>query len=101
MGNHPNDLNGQDKPHAPGDAALEQVVERLREVTEKVEGLTLAVQSRDVIGQAKGILMERYGISGDQAFEVLASVSSTTNTKLHQVAADLIVTRTLRGLPQQ
>lgn len=82
-------------------AALDRVTERLREVTERVEHLTIAIENRDVIGQAKGILMERYGLSGDQAFEVLVSVSSTTNTKLHQVAADLITTRTLRGFPQQ
>lgn len=102
MGNDPNDANDPDSPDAPEhNAALEQVAERLRDVTEKVEHLTLAVQSRDVIGQAKGILMERYGLTGDQAFEVLASVSSNTNTKLHQVAVDLVITRTLCGLPER
>ncbi|BBE23485.1 hypothetical protein MN0502_23680 [Arthrobacter sp. MN05-02] len=76
---------------------LEQVAERLREVSEKVEHLTHALQNRDLIGQAKGILMERYGLTSEQAFELLAVTSSTTNTKLHRVAVELVTTGRLSG----
>jgi hypothetical protein len=44
--------------------------------------------SHDVIGQAKGILMERYKITGERAFLVLTRVSQTSNRKLHVVAAE-------------
>src|SRR4051794_16021819 len=39
------------------------------------ENVTSALVNRDVIGQAKGILMERFKITSDQAFAVLAKVS--------------------------
>jgi AmiR/NasT family two-component response regulator len=45
--------------------------------------------NRDVIGQAKGILMERFKITAEQAFAVLAKVSQDTNRKLSAVAEDL------------
>ncbi len=54
--------------------------------------LRQALQSRDVIGQAKGILMERRGIDADAAFDVLRSASQTLNLKLAQVA-EIIATR--------
>lgn len=53
------------------------------------EHLRKAVAARDVIGQAKGVLMERHKISADQAFSVLARASQQTNTKLVDVARSL------------
>jgi transcriptional regulator with GAF, ATPase, and Fis domain len=50
------------------------------------EHLNKAIAARDLIGQAKGILMERHKISSDQAFSVLARASQQTNTKLIDVA---------------
>jgi hypothetical protein len=52
--------------------------------------LRQALQSRDVIGQAKGILMERRGISADEAFTVLRTASQSLNVKLTQVAQTLV-----------
>jgi transcriptional regulator with GAF, ATPase, and Fis domain len=49
-----------------------------------------ALASRDVIGQAKGMLMERYGVSAIQAFDLLRKLSQDSNTPLIQVAADLV-----------
>lgn len=49
-----------------------------------------AVETRDLIGIAKGILAERYRISPDRAFLVLARVSQDTNTKLRDVADKLV-----------
>lgn len=51
--------------------------------------LRTALQSRDVIGQAKGILMERRGLTADEAFDVLRTASQALNVKLADVAATL------------
>ncbi|GLZ53185.1 GAF and ANTAR domain-containing protein [Actinomycetospora sp. NBRC 106378] len=48
-----------------------------------------AVRSRDVIGQAKGILMERRGLSADQAFDTLRRTSQELNVKLRDLATTL------------
>ncbi len=49
-----------------------------------------ALKSRDVIGQAKGIIMERERVTADQAFDMLRKVSQARNVKLREVA-DLVV----------
>jgi GAF domain-containing protein len=64
---------------------------------QQIEGLKTAIGSRTIIGQAEGILMERFAINGDRAFEVLRRVSSHTNVKLHAVAAELVETRQIPG----
>jgi GAF domain-containing protein len=61
--------------------------------------LQLALESRAVIDQAKGILMERYKLTADQAFQLLARSSMTTNTKLRDVADELVLTGQLPGTP--
>ncbi|MDQ6875089.1 MAG: GAF and ANTAR domain-containing protein [Actinomycetota bacterium] len=63
------------------------------------ENLKRAVQTRNLIGQAQGILMERFGLSADKAFELLRRVSQNQNVKLRDVAARLAVTRQSPGLP--
>jgi hypothetical protein len=54
------------------------------------EQLRSAIEFRDLIGQAKGILMERYKISSDRAFQVLTRASQTRNRKLHDIAFELV-----------
>jgi GAF domain-containing protein len=54
-----------------------------------------AVDARKLVGQAMGILMERYGVDGDRAFAILKRYSQDTNTKLRDVAQQLIDTRRL------
>ncbi len=56
------------------------------------EGAKAALQTRDLIGQAKGILMERHRLTADQAFEQLSTASQQRNVKLREVAE--IVTST-------
>jgi AmiR/NasT family two-component response regulator len=51
--------------------------------------LRQAVDSRDVIGQAKGILMSRQGIGADEAFELLRRTSQDLNIKLVDLAHTL------------
>ncbi|WP_375498462.1 GAF domain-containing protein [uncultured Jatrophihabitans sp.] len=54
--------------------------------------LRIAIESRDVIGQAKGILMERYKLSALAAFELLVVASQQTHRKLREVAEALAST---------
>jgi GAF domain-containing protein len=54
--------------------------------------LQQALRNRDVIGQAKGILVERNKITSDAAFACLALASQHTNTKLIAVAHHLVET---------
>ena len=55
-------------------------------------GLLTALDSREMIGQAKGILMERYKITGVQAFGLLVASSQAVNRKLREVAGHLVDT---------
>ena len=57
---------------------------------QKLQGVTTALINRDVIGQAKGILMERYKMSADQAFAFLTRQSQTANRKLADVTRALV-----------
>ncbi|WP_378741864.1 ANTAR domain-containing protein [Nocardia brasiliensis] len=52
--------------------------------------LRQAIASRDVIGQAKGILMGRRGLTAEQAFELLSRTSQDLNVKLADLAATLV-----------
>ena len=56
--------------------ALEEVAQQLHQ----------ALLTRDVIGQAKGILMERLKLTPEQAFDALRQASNQLNEKLHAVA---------------
>jgi transcriptional regulator with GAF, ATPase, and Fis domain len=60
--------------------------------------LVAAVNTRTVIGQAQGILMQRYDIDANQAFTVMRRYSSHSNRKLRDIA-EVILTH--RGLPAQ
>jgi GAF domain-containing protein len=54
-----------------------------------------AVDARKLVGQAMGILMERFDLTGEMAFEVLKRYSQDYNRKLRDVAQELVDTRTL------
>ena len=49
-----------------------------------------ALLSRDLIGQAKGILMAREGVTADQAFDMLRRASQRLNVKLRDVAGEVV-----------
>jgi GAF domain-containing protein len=61
------------------------------------ENLRVAMASRSVIEQAKGILMERRKVTGDEAFRLLADASMRTNRKVRDLADDLVRTGELDG----
>ena len=61
--------------------------------------MTDALATRNLIGQAVGIVMERYKLDSDRAFAFLTRLSQTSNTKLHVIATAL-VTQTNRQSEQ-
>jgi GAF domain-containing protein len=56
------------------------------------DNLRVALETRAVIDQAKGILMERHKLTADQAFQVLSRVSMNSNRKVRDIADDLVHT---------
>jgi len=68
---------------------------------DRARNLEAALDSRAVIDQAKGVLMERYKITADQAFQTLARVSMETNTKVRDIAEQFVETGQLRLPPRR
>lgn len=56
----------------------------------KTEQFTSALASRDLIGQAKGMIMERYGLDAVAAFDLLAKLSQDANVPVIRLAADVV-----------
>lgn len=56
------------------------------------DALDSAMASRQLIGQATGIVMERFSLDESHAFEYLLRVSSLTNTKLRDIAREMVET---------
>ncbi len=59
------------------------------------DSLRAAVASRHVIGQAQGILMERYQVDAERAFTILRRYSQERNIKLRTIAEQVIATHQL------
>jgi GAF domain-containing protein len=57
--------------------------------------LRRAMKSRELIGQAMGILMERHRLTASQAFDVMVHASQRTNVKLRSIAEELVRTGSL------
>ena len=64
---------------------------------EKQQQLRTAMHTRDLIGQAKGILMERFKVSGDRAFGLLVQASQASNRRLSDIAENLVDSGELPG----
>ncbi len=60
-----------------------------------IDGLRQALEARDLIGQAKGILMATHHIDSATAFDLLRTTSNNRNQKLRTVADRIVQTRTL------
>ena len=74
-------------------ASLAAAVVRQRgHLQDQTQQLSRALLSRDVIGQAKGILMERLKLTPEQAFDALRHSSNQLNEKLQTVATTLAET---------
>lgn len=64
-----------------------------RNCRKMVENLRIALDSRAVIEQAKGMLAAQYGYAPDVAFKRLSVLSQNTNRKLRDIAADVVAGR--------
>jgi GAF domain-containing protein len=64
----------------------------LQSARARADCLQAALETRGIIDQAKGILMDRHKLTADQAFQVLAQMSMKNNRKLHAVADELVHT---------
>ncbi|MFI6829511.1 GAF and ANTAR domain-containing protein [Kribbella sp. NPDC050241] len=84
---------------SPDDEAIAHILARHASVAlasaRHEESMAQAVDARKLVGQAMGILMERFDVDGDRAFAILKRYSQDTNTKLRDVAQQLIDTREL------
>ena len=93
------------KPHAfsDDDEAIAYLLAQHASVAvadaRKDETMAQAVDARRLVGQAVGILMERYQIDEGRAFAMLRRYSQDTNSKLREVAQQLIDTRRLPRTP--
>ena len=65
----------------------------VRRAEELAQQLAQALENRDVIGQAKGIIMASQNVGSDEAFDVLRRASQRANRKLADVARDIVERR--------
>jgi hypothetical protein len=86
-----------DVPDAQGrvsviEGVFADVTKRVREEVQELAQAAIdgATASRSVIDEAKGVLMGRYGLCADEAFNVLKVLSSHTNCKVRTLATQLI-----------
>lgn len=61
--------------------------------SQEIHHLSVGLDTRTVIGQATGLLMERFDLDAARAFAVLARLSSQHNTKLRTLAAEVVANR--------
>ncbi len=64
------------------------------------EQLRAALASREIIGEAKGIIMERQSCNRDEAFDILRRASQRENRKLRDLAEELVQRVEARRGPQ-
>lgn len=62
---------------------------------QRQSALLRAIESRQLVGQAEGILMERHRLTAEQAFAALVRSSQDRNVKLHEIARRLVETGVL------
>lgn len=85
-----------ERPHAFDDEAVELGLIYATGTTlawdaaRRREHFRRALASRDVIGQAKGIIMQRFKIDDSRAFALLKQLSQTSNTPVSVVARQLV-----------
>jgi ANTAR domain-containing protein/GAF domain-containing protein len=82
---------------APGRSLAQQVSIAIAVAVER-EQLARARDSREVVGQATGILMERYRVTAEEAIAMLRRYSSHSNQKLRLVAERVLSDRALPDL---
>ncbi|MDQ0745124.1 response regulator NasT [Clavibacter sp. B3I6] len=87
-------LTGADRALAAEVAVHARVALAAWDATEELER---GLAARTLVGQAQGILMERFSLDADRAFQVLRRYSQDGNVKLAEVARRVVETRALPG----
>jgi AmiR/NasT family two-component response regulator len=72
-------------------AVVRSLTHDLAQLRERTEQLQRALDSRIVIEQAKGVLAERLALPTDDAFELLRRAARSTQVRLHDLAAEVVV----------
>lgn len=67
----------------------------------RTEGLQEALESRATIGQATGIVMSKFDIDADTAFQFLTRISQHENTRLRDLAEAIVVQRDANARPDR
>lgn len=52
--------------------------------------LQSAIASRDLIGQAKGMIMERFAVDAGRAFDMMVALSQESNTRVAEIARQIV-----------
>lgn len=65
--------------------------------SDKKQQFDSALASRDLIGQAKGMIMERFAIDAVQAFELMAKLSQESNLPVRELARDIVAKGSARS----
>jgi GAF domain-containing protein len=85
-----------DHPHAFGDESVEvggvfaTHVALAWSIMRREDQFRSALASRDIIGQAKGVVMERFKLDAVEAFDLLTRLSQQSNTRVIDIATTLI-----------
>jgi AmiR/NasT family two-component response regulator len=86
-------------PFGPNECAIAQALAAKVSVAlamrREICGRGIAMTTRTIIGQAKGILMEKLGIDADQAFAYLRRISQCENPKLIMICQEMVNRRRL------
>src|SRR6266542_3690717 len=79
-------------PEVPASEPAEALAALVAKLRTELTGVRTAMRNRAVIEQAKGVLVERLGISSDEGFDHLVRLSQRANIKLIEVAAAIVGT---------
>lgn len=70
-------------------------------VAKREEGLTTALETRSVIGQAQGIVMQTFSVDAATAFDFLKRISQHENVRLNALAEAITVQRNANARPEK
>ena len=98
---HLDETAARDRAHlqetaARDDAHLRELQSRTDHNAKRLENLRLALQNRDLMGQAKGVIMASVGCSADEAFQLIVTQSQHENRKATEIAAEIVQRLTSR-----
>jgi AmiR/NasT family two-component response regulator len=76
-----------------GDGAVDRLQALVSAVLEENEQLKRALRSRIAIEQAKGVLAERFGLTMQEAFQLLRSAARNNRMSIHGLAESVVASR--------